>query len=201
MVKNKFYTVWKGRKTGVFDSWNECKKQIFGFDGAQYKGFASKNEAECALKTSYWNFVKKTPIENEISIENPSVSVDAACSGNPGDMEYRGVWTDTEREIFHSEIYKNGTNNIGEFLAIVHALTFLKEQKSTVPIYSDSVNALIWIKSGKCKTKLKKNEQNEKIFDLIEKAENWLKANPCQNRIVKWNTEKWGEIPADFGRK
>jgi len=201
-MKNNFYTVWKGRQCGVFSSWEKCKEQVFGYEGAMYKGFSTKIEAENALKKSYWAFVeKKSPKKIDKNVKIPSVAVDAACSGNPGDMEYRGVWTETGKEIFHSKIYKNGTNNIGEFLAIVHCLALLKQQNSDLPIYSDSVNAQIWVKNRKCKTKLAKNSENEEIFDLIARAENWLKNNSYTNQILKWDTENWGEIPADFGRK
>jgi ribonuclease HI len=204
MAKNNFYAVWKGRKCGVFSTWNECKEQIFGFEGAQYKGFITEIEAQNALKKSYWQFVekiKKIESPSESFIEKPSISVDAACSGNPGDMEYRGVDMETGKEIFRSKVYCCGTNNVGEFLAIVHCLALLKQQNSNLPIYSDSINAQIWIKNRKCNTKLKQNEQNAEIFALIEKAENWLKNNVYSNKIIKWDTEKWGEIPADFDRK
>ena len=200
-MKNKFYTVWKGRKIGVFNSWEECKEQIFGFDGAQYKGFQTEIEAKNALQKSYWSFIEKKTLQINSNVETPSFAVDAACSGNPGNMEYRGVRTETGKEIFRSKVFKNGTNNIGEFLAIVHCLALLKQKNSDLPIYSDSVNAQIWVKNGKCKTKLEKNEENEEIFDLIQRAEYWLKENSYTNKILKWNTEKWGEIPADFGRK
>jgi len=200
-MKNNFYAVWKGRKIGVFNSWEECKEQVFGFEGAQYKGFPTEIEAENALKKSYWQSIEKKPLKLDKNIEIPSITVDAACSGNPGNMEYRGVDTETGQQIFRSKIYKNGTNNIGEFLAIVHCLALLKQQNSNLPIYSDSVNAQIWVKNCKCKTKLEKNEENKEIFDLIQRAEIWLKNNSYTNKILKWNTENWGEIPADFGRK
>jgi len=202
-MKNNFYTIWKGRKIGVFNSWKECKEHTSGFEGAQYKGFPTEIEAKNALKKSYWLFVeKKIPkIYTNKNIEMPSIAVDAACSKNPGDMEYRGVWVETKKEFFHSKIYKNGTNNIGEFLAIVHCLALLKRQNSNLPIYSDSFNALTWVKNRKCKTKLEKNKENEELFAIIERAENWLKENQYSNKILKWHTESWGEIPADFGRK
>lgn len=47
----------------------------------------------------------------------------------------------------------------------------------------------------------KQTLQNKSVFDLIERAEAWLNANTWQNPILKWDTENWGEIPADFGRK
>ena len=205
MSKNNFYAVWKGRKIGVFSSWDDCKEQIFGFESAQYKGFSTQTDAENALKQSYWHFVEKKTLKinatNEKNIETPSVTVDAACSGNPGKMEYRGVWTASGKEMFHSKVFEQATNNIGEFLAIVHCLALLKQKNSDLPIYSDSVNAQIWVKNRHCKTKLEQNEQNSEVFDLIARAEFWLKNNSFTNKILKWNTEKWGENPADFGRK
>lgn len=127
--------------------------------------------------------------------------MDAACSGNPGKMEYRGVYLRSREEIFHLGPLEQGTNNIGEFLAIVHALALMKQRNMTLPIYSDSANAISWIKQKKCKTKLVKNDKNAPIFDLIVRAEKWLKENTYTNQIRKWETREWGEIPADFGRK
>jgi ribonuclease HI len=130
-----------------------------------------------------------------------SMSVDAACSGNPGIMEYRGVYSKTREEIFHQGPFKEGTNNIGEFLALVHGLAFLKQKNSPLPIYTDSKTALAWVKSKKAKTKLKKNVVNSELFDLIARAEIWLQNNKYTTQIMKWETSVWGEIPADFGRK
>jgi len=130
-----------------------------------------------------------------------SISVDAACSGNPGMLEYRGVYTKTGKEIFHQGPFRNGTNNIGEFLAIVHALALLKQKNSQLPLYSDSRTALKWVQQKKAKTKLEKNEENEYLFELIARAENWLQNNEYSTPLLKWETEAWGEIPADFGRK
>ncbi|KAA6303564.1 MAG: Ribonuclease H [Candidatus Ordinivivax streblomastigis] len=130
-----------------------------------------------------------------------SLSVDAACSGNPGIMEYRGVFTATGEEIFHQGPFQQGTNNIGEFLALVHGLALLKKQNSTIPVYSDSVSAMAWVRNKKAKTTLEHCEANKILFELLARAENWLKTNTCLNPILKWETREWGEIPADFGRK
>jgi ribonuclease HI len=94
-----------------------------------------------------------------------------------------------------------GTNNIGEFLAIVHALAFLKKHEVNIPVYTDSLTALKWVKDKKVKTKLKETPENEELFELIERAVNWLNNNTYNNAILKWDTKNWGEIPADFGRK
>lgn len=130
-----------------------------------------------------------------------AIAVDAACSGNPGAMEYRGVYLADGKEIFHYGPV-HGTNNIGEFLAIVHGLALLKQKGlDNMPIYSDSVNAQLWVRKHQCKTTLVRNDQTEKLYQMIERAEAWLRNNTYKNPIIKWQTDKWGEIPADFGRK
>lgn len=209
MPKPKFYTVWEGHTPGVYDNWNDANRQVKGFPQAKYKSFGSRAEAEAALRGNYWEFVdKKGPNQKPktppaaAAITVPSVCVDAACSGNPGNLEYRGVDTETRTQLFHQGPFPEGTNNVGEFLAIVHALAMLaKEGKPRLPIYTDSRNAMLWIKAKKCRTKLDRTPRNEKLFELIGRAERWLAANPVTNPILKWETDVWGEIPADFGRK
>lgn len=128
-------------------------------------------------------------------------AVDAACSGNPGPMEYRGVDLATGATVFHFGPV-HGTNNIGEFLAIVHALALLKHEGIRKTIYTDSRNALLWLKARKCRTKLARTARTEQLFQLIERAERWLHANDYSDiPIRKWETHLWGEVPADFGRK
>jgi len=131
----------------------------------------------------------------------PALAVDAACSGNPGVMEFRGVIADTGTEVFHRGPFPQGTNNIGEFLALVLGLAYLKQNNLPWNIYTDSVTALAWLRQRKCKTKLPRTPQTEDLFVMVQKAEAWLRANTYSTRIYKWDTEKWGEIPADFGRK
>ena len=210
MAKQKFYVVWEGHKPGVYSSWDECKRQVDGVAGAKYKSFENQAEADAAFKSNYWKFVQKSSGAapktaaslSKSAIIRESVAVDAACSGNPGDMEYRGVWTVDGNQLFHVGPLPDGTNNIGEFLAIVHALAMLKVQnKPQLPIYSDSKTAQGWVKKGKCNTKLEPTSRNAKIFDLIDRAEKWLAVNKITNPILKWETDVWGEIPADFGRK
>ncbi|NER10110.1 ribonuclease HI [Muriicola jejuensis] len=209
--KNKFYVVWKGKVPGVYGSWEECKRQISGIKGAQYMGFADKELAEKAYNSSYAAFKgqkkKKEPrltSEELIRIGEPnlhSIAVDAASSGNPGKMEYQGVDTKTGKRLFKQGPFPEGTNNIGEFLAIVHGLAFLKERRSDRVLYSDSRTAISWVRKKRCNTKLEPNPRNRELFDLVERAEKWLQKNSYTTPIVKWETLAWGEIPADFGRK
>ncbi|MBP0905653.1 viroplasmin family protein [Mariniflexile gromovii] len=209
--KKKYYTVWKGHKTGVFETWNDCKAQITNFEGAQYKSFDSFDAAKEASKGNYFNYIgKKSDFKSELSsiqlkkIGQPnynSISVDAASSGNPGVMEYRGVDTKTKKQLFIQGPFEEGTNNIGEFLAIVHGLALLKKNNSDRILYTDSKTAISWVKKKNCNTKLERNAKNKALFELVDRAINWLKTNTYQTTIVKWETKAWGEIPADFGRK
>lgn len=210
MAKKKYYVVWKGRKPGIYKKWSDCKATITGYDGAQYKGFFSFEEAQKAFDKTFGDYKgKKMPSQaisqqqrDKIGLPNMySISVDAASSGNPGRMEYRGVETKTKKPLFQMGPFEQGTNNIGEFLALVHGLAFLKQQKSDRIIYSDSKIAIGWVKKRKCNTKLKRNPKNEALFVLIARAEEWLKKTTYSTPIAKWETKVWGEIPADFGRK
>ena len=210
--KKKFYVVWKGKRPGIYESWDDCKSQIEGYKGAQYKSFSEFAEAKKAFNSNYLEYKgsskskgkKELSAEELLKIGEPnynSISVDAASSGNPGRMEYQGVDTKTKKVLFKQGPYKQGTNNIGEFLALVHGLAFLKKNNSTRVIYSDSRIAIGWVRKKKCGTKLKKSAKNTQLFKLIERAEEWLRKNRYNTPIVKWETKAWGEIPADFGRK
>ena len=217
MAKQKYYVVWMGHVPGIYTAWPAAKQQIDGYKGAKYKSFPDRAQAEAAFRKGFGSYLKQslpghsgkatTPRSRQTgapttgSIIGKSISVDAACSGNPGKMEYQGVTTVGKRQIFH-RAFPLGTNNIGEFLALVHALAFLqKQEQPDLPIYTDSKIAMGWIRKGKCKTTLKRNAKTEELFETIEKAEAWLKANTITNPVYKWKTEVWGEIPADFGRK
>ena len=208
MAKKRFYVVWSGLIPGIYQSWDECQEQIKGVKQALYKSFDTIEEAERAYSSSPHEYIGQSnkekssasPVKFPAEIIRNALAVDAACSGNPGMMEYRGVYIGTNEEIFHfGPIF--GTNNIGEFLAIVHGLALLKQKGIDMPIYSDSRNALLWVKGKQCKTKLPRDSKSEELFKYIERAEKWLRDNNYSTKLIKWETDKWGEIPADFGRK
>ncbi|MBN3034995.1 MAG: viroplasmin family protein [Bacteroidales bacterium] len=211
MAGTKYYVVWRGRQTGVFGSWEACRRQVQEFPGAAYKAFGSREAAHAAytegpeLHTGNRNGMTK-PFPEDIrrlygEPEWNSLSVDAACSGNPGILEYRGVETASGRELFRKGPFPEGTINIGEFLAIVHGLALLQKQHSHIPVYSDSRTAIKWVKDRKINTKLERSPKNGELFRLVDRAVKWLMEHPYPNRLLKWDTGHWGEIPADFGRK
>lgn len=204
--KPKYYVVWKGRKTGVFSSWEACAAQVQGFAGARYKSFSTRLAAEQAFQGKYTAHVGKADSSGQwLFAPNPPIAeswcVDAACSGSPGPLEYRGVDLQTGKQIFHQGPYQHGTNNVGEFLAIVQALMLLKKRRSALTVYSDSAVAIGWVKKKHCNTELALDGKNAALFDLITQAENWLSEHTYSNPIKKWDTQAWGEIPADFNRK
>ena len=214
--KAKFYVVWQGRESGIYDSWAACEAQVKGV-AAKYKGFATREEAEKALAEGYEKHISFTPrttsstvqpttplsLEDmlKLGIKLPALAVDAACSGNPGKMEFRGVIADTSTQVFHRGPYVGGTNNIGEFLAIVLGLAYLKQKNLPWALYSDSKTAIAWVRQKQCKTKIEWTAKNQDLLLAVRAAEKWLHENTWTTPIYKWDTEHWGEIPADFGRK
>ncbi|MCM1482810.1 MAG: ribonuclease H family protein [Muribaculaceae bacterium] len=212
-TSGKYYVVWVGHDTGVFDSWEECKLQTEGFPGARFKGFPTREEAIAAYRGTPDEHMgllramsRRRPQAVNYSafpeIVKGAIAVDAACSRNPGPVEYQGVNVDTGERLFHLGPLQGGSNNMGEFLAIVHALALLEKQgRKGVTIYSDSRTAMAWVRNRKARTTIAPTEANAPIRALIARAEAWLQSHTPANRVVKWDTDRWGEIPADFGRK
>ena len=229
-MKTKYYVVWSGREPGVYDNWSDCEEQILNFPGAKYKSFASAAEAAKAFRggdddsnpadlgtiliaASERRAGSHSPLTSPHSasltpsyMSNPDVdktawAVDASCQGNPGIMEYRGVELSTGRELFKVGPFQDGTNNIGEFLAIVHALAEMNRRNEWHNIYSDSKTALAWVRNHNVKTQLKQTDRNKKLFELLGRGVVWIRSHSWPVKIMKWQTELWGEIPADFGRK
>lgn len=218
MAKSKYYVVWEGKQKGVFASWAECKALTEGYTGAKYKSYESRDEAERAFKAGWkgnWGTGARKPgsasarpsagrsagVETSDEIDYDSISVDVGTRGNPGPVEYKGVDTQTGDVLFARGPIAKGTNNIGEFLAIVHALAYLKKQGSTKTVYSDSVNAIKWVKERRVATTLPRDASTREIWEYIDRALAWLQNNRYENKVLKWQTRQWGEIKADYGRK
>lgn len=214
MARRKFYVVWEGQNPGIYDTWEECEAQVKNFPGARYKAYDDQTAATLAFRGNDRDTVdmlraiashkpKVVNYEAFPDIILDSIAVDGACAKNPGPMEYQGVRVRTGEQVFHVGPLEDGTNNVGEYLALIHALALLdKEGDTTTAIYSDSRTAISWIRKGGHRSTLARTTKNGKIFDMLDRADKWLLAHyPVKNPIYKWNTEEWGEIPADFGRK
>lgn len=208
--KPKYYVVWQGRIPGVYDSWDEAKVQTDGFAKPLFKSFDSKPAALKAFKEKPHLHIGQGPkpvaTQGKLLAQigppiQDSLVVDAAWNTATGDMEYQGIYLGTRQRLFLMGPYQDGTNNIGEFLAIVHALALLHQKNSNIPVYSDSRTAIGWVKKKKANTKLAETTRNSELFDLLERAEKWLETHRYANPVLKWETDVWGENPADFGRK
>ena len=209
----KYYVVWEGRAPGVYDSWEECEEQTKGFPGARYRSYKSQDDAVHAFRNGPGSDLdilraiashrsQHVNYEAFPEIRLDALAVDGACSRNPGPMEYRGVWVATGEELFRVGPLDDGTNNIGEYLAIIHAAALLMRQGlGHIPIYSDSRTAQAWIRGRHSRTTVKRPPHNGTLMDILDRANAWIAANRISNPILKWDTERWGEIPADFGRK
>lgn len=209
----KYYVVWEGRAPGIYDSWEECHDQIDGYPGAKYKSYASQEAATEAFRgrpEQHMTFLRRLGTVKHAPVDYTAIpdirldawAVDGACSRNPGPMEYRGVRVADGAEIFRIGPFEGGTNNIGEYLALVHALALLhRAGDTTTPVYSDSRTGLAWLRRRAANTTLTPTPENASLRAVIARADTWLQTHAPANPILKWDTERWGEIPADFGRK
>lgn len=208
----KYYVVWEGREPGVYDNWEDAAEQILEYPGAKYKSFPTQEAAIAAFRGddaanlgAVIKMAKRAPVSidyrNFPEIDTQGWAVDASCLGNPGVMEYQGVEIGSGHTLFRVGPFPKGTNNIGEYLAIVHALALMQKMGIRHTIYSDSVTAQAWVRGGKARTKLDLTPETASLYSLVQRADTWLRNNSFRVPIRKWNTEKWGEIPADFGRK
>lgn len=214
MTERKFYVVWDGRAPGIYDNWEEARLQVDGYPDAKYKSYTSLEaateafrgnpEEHLAFARALRRRISAEPVDYSAfpEIRLDAVAVDGACAGNPGPMEYRCVRVADGVEIFRVGPLEGGTNNIGEYLALIHAASLLAARGLTgVPIYSDSRTAQSWVRKGHSNSKLVLDASNAKVIEMLERADRWLASNRIANPILKWNTDLWGEIPADFGRK
>lgn len=210
MAKPKFYVVWKGRIPGIYETWDDCNAQIKAFPGAEFKSFKTRALAEHAFQQNSEQYIGQDIFETELTSEQlaligkpraDSISVDAAWNTVTGDVEYQGVNTENTQILFHQGPFTDGTINLAEFLAIVHALAHCLKHGITCPIYSDSRNAIGWVKDKEVRTNHPRRETNKKLFDLVDRGLTWLKTHNYSNELLKWETKAWGENPADFGRK
>ncbi len=225
----RYYAVFKGRHPGVYDDFNDAMEQVDGYEGAVFKSYASPEEAAEAYRrgavresaSELGNLLLNasrhkdhSPTEGRRAgkpgetdyftfpeIDLRGWAVDASCLGNPGVLEYRGVELMTGKELFRIGPFPKGTNNIGEFLAIVHALALMARNGETHTVYSDSVSGMAWVRNRRIKTQLPRNAETEQLFRMVERAMAWLNTHRYDAKILKWDTDRWGEIPADFGRK
>ena len=188
-----FYSVNKGHNTGVYNTWDECKEQIFKYKNAKYKKFKNLKDAEyfklygvekpttqCTLeqygKITKIHFNQPNVESTELVCDNPSeitVYTDGSCINNgktniqpkAGIGIYFGV--DDPRNVSEKVIGKQ-TNNVAEITAIIHAISMLRQEleaNKIVNIYTDSKYSI------KCCT----------TYGLKLEKKNWTSTDPIPN--------------------
>lgn len=211
--KCKYYVVWSGLEPGIYDNWDDCKEQVDAYPGARYKSYPSYEAAIRAFRgddareaKTLLELGRREARELNYSgidgIDPRGIAVDGACSRNPGPMEYRGVVVGTGEQLFHVGPVDGGSNNIAEYLAIVHALALCAQRREPRrAIYSDSRIAQEWLRRRQAHPEILRTASNGKVFELLARADRWVQTHQLTNPVIKWDTAQWGEIPADFGRK
>lgn len=205
MHPQKYYTVWAGRRTGVFSSWKQCQRQILGFKGARFKSFQTLPEAKAALNRRYQDRrnTERTPIQTLFQTDDTrpmsnSITVSGTCNIATGEVEIQAVHSGSKHPVFWKGPYHDGTEYMAEFVAIVQTLKYLKVRKLSIPIYSESSTAIKRITNRNATTKLPRRASNRELYDLFDRCLAWLNDNAYYNRILMWNTAEWGISPAGF---
>ncbi|WP_345228155.1 ribonuclease H family protein [Hymenobacter koreensis] len=185
----------KGRLPGVFTSWEECNAQVKGFPGGKFMGFFTREEADAAWAAAGESAepIPEAPLQNSLVTKATWHPVTKA-------VEYQGAYYPSREVVFRVGPYQHGTNYLAEFLAIVHALAYCKQQGLALPVYSESQPALDWVRQGAVRTSYQRTLDNQPLFALVDRAEAWLKGNTYPNPLLRWYSRQWGENPADFGR-
>ena len=207
----KTYVVWEGREPGIYETWEECKAQTHGVK-ARFKSYEDLDpkEARRLLEAGPPPTAPRTKTKTKTKtkgdwhgiVDPDAWAVDAATSGNPGPTEYKCVVVETGDVIFASKVYPLGTNNLGEFLAIVHAMAHMQKVGYYPPLYSDSKIAIGWIQKKAYKTTLPRTAETEELFRTLDRAVDWIRTHDLSPYTLRlWDTPRFGENPADYGRK
>ncbi len=186
--KQKYYVVWVGIEPGIYDNWEDAQEQVVSYPGAKYKSFSSYEQAVAAFRgndsdecRTLLEYARRPAAATNYTalpgIAPDAIAVDAACSGNPGKLEYRGVEIASGNELFHMGPFPVGTNNIGEYLALVHALALCAQRGETRrTIYSDSRTALAWLSRHGSNTRLTPCADTAYLRQLLARADAWVQS-------------------------
>jgi ribonuclease HI len=181
MPQKKFYAVAKGRRPGIYYNWPDAQSQVEGFNGALYKSFLTRQEAEewlknPVLKKSHAAGNKKEQVHrHEPGQDGVVIYTDGGSSGNPGPGGYGVVQIyKGERKEF-SGGFRLTTNNRMELTGVIVALRNLKHSDVPVTVYTDSDYVVNGINKGWAE-KWRRN--------------NWMKSD----KKPALNSDLWGEL-------
>lgn len=170
MAKNKVYAVRKGRKTGIYDSWDECKVQVEGYSEAEFKSFSSRQEAK-----EYIEGIDKKEKVNRF-VENSSYAeayVDGSYNSKTNEFSFGMVIFYDGEIIKHSEKFDdkefaNMHNVAGEIKGAEAAIRFAVENKLTsITIYHDYEGIAKWC-SGEWKANKEGTKAYKRYYDSVK---------------------------------
>lgn len=219
-TKQKFYVVWKGRKPGIYKTWDECKSQTDGFAGAIFKSFPSASEAETAFarkpkEGSKTNGKPSTAKAKSISIESDAYAIfcDGGCDPNPGPSG-TGMAVYMKGQIHEHWCGRHeseGSNNRAELFGILESLNYTKmlsdagqvTGKQKAIIYCDSQYAINcvtkWSKAWRKNGWRTKNGDPVRNQEIVEAARQMFVAvsDVVEIRKVKGHSGVEGNELAD----
>lgn len=184
-------------RAGVADSWEKCGKIVTGEEGARYKGFKTKEEAEKWLELG---------ADYEIKIVKklkPGIYFDAGTGRGHG-VEI-SVTDESGKNLLHKTIPKNelnrfgkylldsdATNNYGELLAMRHAIE-IAGRKKIKNVFGDSKLVIdYW-----SKWRFKRNDLPEETVELAERVSRLRSDFEKRGGVIK--RISGGDNPADLG--
>lgn len=124
------------------------------------------------------------------------IAVDAAHSMKNGVTEYQAIDLKTGERLFYKNL-GNQTTNIGEFLGLMETIKYVIENDFQPRIvYTDSMTAITWFRNKKTASKKRHSDlQRSEIFLKV------MDMDVSTIDVIHWDTNNWGENPADFGNK
>jgi viroplasmin and RNaseH domain-containing protein len=183
----KFYGVRRGRSTGVFESWEACRQQVFKFPDAEYKAFPTWEEASafatCTASTTK-NISETSQDSPSAPLSRVAIWVDGSCFPQ-GDGSMRIGWgllvKQDGREVYRAkgndippEAHRH-RNVAGEIFGILKSLEWCKAHGITeVTLYFDYQGLESWA-TGSWRTKLPFTQSYARAVKASGITIHWIK--------------------------
>lgn len=143
-----YYAVAKGKQTGVFETWDECRAQTTGFKGAVYQKFKTRAEAQAFVDAAAAHTATEETVVKEPFVPDYYVYTDGACSNNGGVGASAGIgvyFGPNDPRNVSLKLEGKQTNNVAELTAIQKVYSIVQGDLAAgkrVCIASDSVYAI-----------------------------------------------------------
>lgn len=171
MKTKKYYAIRKGRKTGIFDTWDVTKKYVIGFKGAEYKSFESYEMAQ-----NYIYNDDKSIIDEKLKDDELIAYVDGSYNISSQKFGYGIVLISNRDEIklkksFYDETLSNQRNVAGEVYGSMKAIEYaIQNNISKIYIHFDYMGIKSWAE-GEWKTNIPLTKEYKKFID---EAKNYI---------------------------